>query len=614
MSEKQTRQAPQPPILTEAQIRQHASIESFTRGMSYYQRDAVSSLTLRGDLLQAQVEGGEYEPYRVTVRLDASGVRAAECTCPYEWGGWCKHIVAVLLAYVHAAPGEVRVRPPLADLVAGLDRAHLETLLRLAEMDAEVADRIDALIATLPRPAQTAHATGADAATGVEIRADTGRLTPVDANAFRQQIRYVFRTGRFDDHTNYASIPTHLSPLVAQIRACLDADDPQSALPLLEILTEEYNEARFEDDEFDEGLASFFDELGRLWAEALLASDLTEEELSEWRDLLEDRSATAADYGYEGLKIALEAAREGWSEPWIGKAQPDAQPTGLYTNELLAIRLRILERRGRFQDALNLAEATGMHGEQALILLRLNRVAEAVEVGRQRFSAAKDAFALAQALHERGDLEHALEIGERGLNLGGDEPVVYGQETTRARLAAWLVDLAAGQGRLDLALRAGVEALREAPNLALYQRLAELAGENWLPLRTQILEALRASKNWMASRRIDIFLYEGLIDDAIAALGPYASDENLARVMEAATASRPEWVIAMATSRAEEIMDAGKSQSYDVAIEWLRRARAAFRADGRLQEWQGYVQSLRAKHGRKYKLMGLLDRFERERS
>lgn len=87
MSGKQTRQAPQPPTLTEAQIRQHASIESFARGMSSYQRGAVSSLALRGDLLQAQVEGSEYEPYRVTVKLDASGVRAAECTCPYEWGG-----------------------------------------------------------------------------------------------------------------------------------------------------------------------------------------------------------------------------------------------------------------------------------------------------------------------------------------------------------------------------------------------------------------------------------------------------------------------------------------------------------------------------------------------
>lgn len=69
MSGKQTRRAQQP-TLAEAQIRQHASIESFARGMTYYQHGAISSMALRGDLLQSAVEGSEYEPYRVTVRID----------------------------------------------------------------------------------------------------------------------------------------------------------------------------------------------------------------------------------------------------------------------------------------------------------------------------------------------------------------------------------------------------------------------------------------------------------------------------------------------------------------------------------------------------------------
>jgi uncharacterized Zn finger protein len=106
-----TRVQPQLPPLSEAQIRQHASAESFARGVDYERRGAVGALVLRGDLLQAEVEGSEYEPYRVTVSLDAGGVRAADCSCPYDWGGWCKHIVATLLAYIHAAPGAVAVRP-----------------------------------------------------------------------------------------------------------------------------------------------------------------------------------------------------------------------------------------------------------------------------------------------------------------------------------------------------------------------------------------------------------------------------------------------------------------------------------------------------------------------
>lgn len=602
---------PQLPPLSEAQIRQHASAESFARGADYERRGAVGPLVLRGDLLQAEVEGSEYEPYRVTVSFDRAGVRAASCTCPYDWGGWCKHIVATLLAYIHAAPGQVAVRPPLAELLAGLDRGQLEgLLLRLAAQDAELIERIEALIAAPAAAATPGKVEGTTVA--------SGRRTAVDATAFRQQVRRIFRAERPDNYMAYASILANLAPLVAQIQAFLDGDDAQNALPLLEALTDEYSEAWVDYDDSDGELGSFFDELGALWAAALLGANPKKAELKRWRERLEGWAASAEAYGCEGLEIALQAADEGWSEPWIdaailGEVRPDRRPTGAYADELLAIRLRILERSGHFQEALKLATAAGMHGDQALLLLRMGRVDEAVELGRRQLSSAEEALALAQALRERGEPAHALAVGEHGLGLGGSEPSIAGQEQARARLAAWLVDLAAGQGRSDLALRAGAEALRAAPELGLYRRLAELAGPAWPELREQLLAALRASKSWMVAGRIDIFLHEGLIDDAIAALGAHPGSDDLARVMDAALASRPDWVIAAATARAVAIIDAGKAQYYDSAIEWLRRARAAYQATGRQQEWKAYLQNLRAQHGRKYKLMGLLDQLERAR-
>ncbi|NWF79795.1 MAG: SWIM zinc finger domain-containing protein [Chloroflexi bacterium] len=602
---------PQLPPLSEAQIRQHASAESFARGADYERRGAVGQLVLRGDLLQTEVEGSEYEPYRVTVSLDAGGVRAASCSCPYDWGGWCKHIVATLLAYIHAAPGAVVVRPPLAELLAGLDRGQLEgLLLRLAAHDAELIERIDALLAAPPAAAATGNAEGAAVA--------SGRRTAVDAAAFRQQIRRIFRAERPDDYMAYASILANLAPLVAQIQAFLDGDDAQSALPLLEALTDEYSDAWVDYDDSDGELGGFFDELGALWAAALLGANPKKAELKRWRERLEGWAASAEEYGCEGFGIALQAADEGWSEPWIdaaiiGEARPDRRPTGAYADELLAIRLRILERSGHTREALNLAAAAGMAREQALLLLGMGRVDEAVALGREQLSSAEEALEIAQALRERGEPAHALTIGEHGLSLGGSEPTIYAQEHARARLAAWLVDLAAGQGRSDLALRAGAEALRVAPELALYLRLAELASADWPELRERLLTALRASKSWMVAGRIDIFLHEGLIDDAIAALGQHPSGDDLARVMDAALATRPDWVIAAATASAAAIIDAGKAQHYGSAIEWLRRARAAYQAAGRQPEWQAHLQGLRAQHGRKYKLMGLLDQLERAR-
>ena len=603
------------PPLSETQIRQHASAESFACGVSYYQGGAVGPLVLRGDLLQAEVEGSEYEPYRVTVSLDAGGVRTTNCSCPYDRGGLCKHIVATLLAYIHAAPGVVAVRPPLAELLAGLDRGQLEgLLLHLAAQDVELIERIDGLIAaTVTGTAAPVIVEGTKGASSVPIR-----RTAINATTFRQQIRRIFHAARPDHYMAYTSILANLAPLVAQIQTFLDGNDAQSALSLLEALTDEYSEAWIDYDDSDGDMGSFFDELGTLWAEALLGANQKKVELTRWRERLEGWAASAAEYGCEGLRIALQAADEGWSEPWIdaailGEARPDRRPTDGFADELLAIRLQILERSGHTHEALNLAAAAGMAKDQALLLLGMGRIDEAVALGREQLSNAEEALTLAQALRERSELMHALAIGEHGLSLGGATPTIAGQEQEQARLAAWLVDVAASQGRIDLALRAGAEALRVAPELGLYRRLAELAGAAWPELRKRLLAALRASRSWMVAGRIDIFLHEGLIDDAIAALGAHPGSDDLARVMDAALATRPDWVITAATASAAGIIDPGKSQYYGSAIEWLRRARAAYQATGRQQEWQAYLQHVRAQHGRKHKLMGLLDQLERAR-
>ena len=78
--------------------------------------------------------------------------------------------------------------------------------------------------------------------------------------------------------------------------------------------------------------------------------------------------------------------------------------------------------------------------------------------------------------------------------------------------------------------------------------------------------------------------------------------------VDAALATRPDWVIKKASAEAEEIIDAGKAQYYEAAVDWLRRVRDAYRSVGRTDEWRKYVQSIRTEHGRKHKLMGLMER------
>src|SRR6185295_7140140 len=127
------------PKLSEATIRAQSSPDSFSRGRNYYDSGAVSDLALRGARLQAEVEGSQYTPYRVSIAFDQDGITSASCTCPYDWGGWCKHIVAVLLTCLYEGD-EIETRPSLDTLLADLDRVQLQALLvGMAERNPELA-------------------------------------------------------------------------------------------------------------------------------------------------------------------------------------------------------------------------------------------------------------------------------------------------------------------------------------------------------------------------------------------------------------------------------------------------------------------------------------------
>ncbi|GAB4206360.1 MAG: hypothetical protein OHK0022_33360 [Roseiflexaceae bacterium] len=590
------------PRLSEADIRQQATPDVFLRGVRYAESGAVLELVLRGDQLTALVEGSAEEPYRVSVAFGAHGPTEAICTCPYEFDGWCKHIVAALLAALNE-PDEVEEREPVEALLEGLDRDQLKgLLLRLAALDASVAETLEREVSLL----RTARPSPPDKAP-----AAPARPTPLrDPQPFRRQVRSAFVLAY--DETGYTDA------IIEQMRALIDqalqigaSGDWRGALLILEAITDEYVESWYEIEEEGPELADFFHELGGAWAEALLAAELTEEDRQDWRDELADWREAADEYGSgDGLEIAERAAMEGWSDPRLVDVLAGAfagQGTLLaedaITRELNRRRLIVLEGQGRTEEYLRLAEAAGLPVFQAIGLVRQGRAAEAMQVGLRRLTTADEALELARILHDHGLRAEALQIAEHGLDLA----------MPRAPLAVWLIDQAVAQGRSDLALRATEVAFRNTPNLVLYLRLRELAGEGWPALRENMLNFLRQNHSgWEVSQSaVEIFLEEDLLDDAIRVVDGGTAEEVRIHVMDLAIERRPDWVIASATRSAEYIINAGRSAEYGMAVDWLRRARAAYRAAGREADWRSYIANLRTVHTRKYKLMELIQRFER---
>ena len=116
------------PPLTEAHIRNLATRPSFERGENYYHQGAILEPVRQAGNLLAQCEGSDYEPYQVSATLDEDGIAATLCSCPYDFGGICKHVVALLLTYLHE-PESFRCVPPLSELLSACSRDDLIKLV-----------------------------------------------------------------------------------------------------------------------------------------------------------------------------------------------------------------------------------------------------------------------------------------------------------------------------------------------------------------------------------------------------------------------------------------------------------------------------------------------------
>ena len=80
---------------TKDEIRSLCTDQSFERGRNYYCQNRIQELDVDGDETRATVQGSR----RYDIFVDVSDDRIrTRCTCPYDYAGDCKHIVAVLMA------------------------------------------------------------------------------------------------------------------------------------------------------------------------------------------------------------------------------------------------------------------------------------------------------------------------------------------------------------------------------------------------------------------------------------------------------------------------------------------------------------------------------------
>ncbi len=115
------------------------------------------------------------QPYRLRVVFGTEGIEEANCSCPVGGGGHCKHVAALLIAWLEE-PDAFR---GVAELDADLERRSREELIALIKQMLLLQPDLETLLETA-------------------LREGDRRGTPVNPETYRRQVSSAFRRGGND--------------------------------------------------------------------------------------------------------------------------------------------------------------------------------------------------------------------------------------------------------------------------------------------------------------------------------------------------------------------------------------------------------------------------------
>lgn len=553
------------PRIAEADIRRLADGQSFGRGKSYYESGAILEPFLQGNVLRAYCEGSQYEPYRVTATLDEDGVASTECTCPYDWGGICKHLVALLLTWVHE-PERFQVTPPLEEVLGKHSKKEL------IELIGEMLERAPDLARLLERPTPS------------------GGGIPVDLEPFRRRITQAL------NRIDFVGVADELVEIQKAADRFLKAGEEANAgilyhlalskvIPEYEELYEEEGDIAIALDECAQGLDRCLKEgnpdaeIRRAWLEALLEAEL------------EDVRMGGIDLAPSaGEAVLRHATDEEWV--WIEeKVRQAMQGQRDWSREaLLRFLAKRLESTGRKGEVEALILREGTPEQRAFLLLKRGQVEEAVAIARQHFATLPGlALQFADALvgADAGPEAVAFMMGQAH------------QTHPHPKCIEWLASYHRKHGDPKSALEFWTRRFRQAPSLEAYRSLKEMAAELsiWDQQRRELLRYVQ--KRGQVGLQIEIALEEGEISHALELLPKLTGWEATtyqAKVAQAAEADYPRAAIGLYQQLAEGEIAGRQRRYYQEAAHTLRRVQALFRQVNAGEEWEVFIRDLRDRY------------------
>lgn len=575
------------PEITLQQISARASEQSFSRGENYYNTGAVSDTVRRGDEIEARCHGSYPEPYRVWARIDASGIAATRCNCEYDWGGDCKHIVAVLLTYLHQ-PDQFEVRQTLqAALLERSKEDLVDIIMLMVNRYPDLQDIVDS-----PTPNEIVIG-----------------MVPLDTLNFRQELRDAFGGYDYDDYYRYGDNPvTRTVDQVATVADRLaERGDWLSAAAVYRTILEEFaemDESYYYPDDGDLGESI---DMAASGLDKCLAQSVIRENDNELRAsliaLLEvfiwDVNFGGIGIGDDTPEIILKHIRREDIPP-IRKRVEEARDRRLKRNygdwaaEVYNSFLTDLDMLDEVEPEIILERLRAQEMYHLLVnkLLEMNRVDEAVTVIRQNMNSG---YAWIHALNLLVEHDHAAKAQQVAEDILAGE---YDYE-----LAEWLLDRYKTDDNKAGLFRWQKRQMVERSSVHVYGELKATAQSlgQWNDLRPQIIRELETKEHYAVLTQV--YLHDGEWQLAWDTLPKVKRDNAYGRSLElevadAARHATPERAIPVFVRYARHYIDSRGRDNYQRAASLLVKVQQAYDHLDEIETWQTLIAELREEHKR----------------
>ncbi|MEJ7617947.1 MAG: SWIM zinc finger family protein [Pyrinomonadaceae bacterium] len=557
------------PQLSEAHIRKLASGPSFERGQAYYDDGAILEPVRQEMELRAECAGSAYEPYQVSATLAKGGITKTSCTCPYDQGGICKHMIALLLAYVHE-PQSFRDIPPLTAMLA--ERSKEELIGLIGEMIKQKPELLSIVelsaAARQAKPGKPLDVTAYRRQARRALQHESPRAVEKELQALRETAA---RFGKTGDWLNAGAV-YH----VALDEAVRGYDD------MLQQMDED-GDIAIQVDECAQGLSqslqksSADSQTRRAWLEALLEAELADIELGGI-----DLAPSARE------AILKQASDEEWA--WIEKRVRTviAKSRDWGREALVGFLAEGQKRRGRAGEAAALIREAGTPEQQVLLLAKEGEIEQAVRQMREILKskpglATQFADALVQAKAKGAAIELVAERAEKG----------------DSWCASWLAKYYRQHGNAEEALAWQRKVFLAQPSVEAFKALGEVSRKSgtWEQVKIDALAALERKK--AVSPLIEIALHEGDVARALSLLPRVergAWRDYKREVAQAAEKKHPEAALVLYQEMAERAIGERQRRSYEAAAQHLKRVKAMYERLNTQAAWDAYLQGLRSRY------------------